>query len=257
MDDTAQHINEYALIGLRTLAVGTKRLTAEEYEKFVHDFEYASQAMSDREKKVKRVYSEMEDRLELLGAIAVEDKLQEDVRETLIKLGEADIKVWVLTGDKKETAINISYSCGHFQPGMELVDIANNDSYSVMNALEAGLAKTGADPALRYCLVVDGGTITSIFSYEENLALFRVLTSRCSSVICCRMSPLQKADIVNMIKRSPSAPVTAAIGDGANDVSMIQEAHVGLGIAGREGRAAVRYALTQPDTFSCCSTVLN
>ncbi len=87
----------------------------------------------------------------------------------------------------------------------------------------------------RYGLVVDGATLSVIFAYQsDNLSSFRALSDGCAAVICCRMSPLQKAEIVHMVKTSPAAPITAAVGDGANDVSMIQEAHVGLGIAGRQ-----------------------
>lgn len=65
---------------------------------------------------------------------------------------------------------------------------------------------------------------------------------KCRAVLCCRLSPLQKCEIVQMMKTLPDEPITAAIGDGANDVSMIQEAHVGLGIVGKEGRQAARCA---------------
>lgn len=242
IEPTTIHINDYALVGLRTLAIAVKKISAEEYEDFLAKVNEANQAMTDREKKVKAVYTELESNLELIGAIAVEDKLQEDVRETLIRLGQAGIKVWILTGDKKETAINISFACGHFQTGMRMIDVADNDVNTVTNALEAGLTKQRSDSSQVYSLVVDGATLTSIFTYPENLELFQELTNSCAAVICCRMSPLQKAEIVTMIKKSKRNPITAAVGDGANDVSMIQEAHVGLGITGKEGRAAVRAA---------------
>ena len=198
--------------------------------------------MTDREKKMREVYQEMESGLEVLGAIAVEDKLQEDVQGTLIRLGMAGIKVWVLTGDKKETAINISYSCGHFQTDMQVIDVADNDVNTITDALEAGLTKQASSKRTRWAMVIDGNTLKAVFAYPDNLDLFRILADGCVAVICCRMSPLQKSDIVRMIKTSKKVPTTAAIGDGANDVSMIQEAHVGLGIAGKEGRAAVRAA---------------
>ncbi len=192
--------------------------------------------------KVRAVYSEIESEMELIGAVAVEDKLQDRVTETLVRLGTAGIKVWILTGDKKETAVNISYSCGHFQRGMHILDITGRDFSSVCGAMEAGCRRQQAHKDERYGLVVDGATLAAIFPYHDNLAVFRTLSDGCAAVICCRMSPLQKAEIVKMIKTSPSKPITAAVGDGANDVSMIQEAHVGLGIAGKEGRAAVRSA---------------
>ena len=102
-DLTMYHINDFASRGLRTLAAASKTLNEDEYNNFRDKFEQASQALDKREQRIKQVYDEMEDDLELLGAIGIEDKLQENVKETLIALGDAGIKVWVLTGDKKET----------------------------------------------------------------------------------------------------------------------------------------------------------
>jgi phospholipid-translocating ATPase len=65
---------------------------------------------------------------------------------------------------------------------------------------------------------------------------------KCDAILCCRLSPIQKASVVKLIKKSETKPITAAIGDGANDVSMIQEAHLGLGIYGKEGNNAAKSA---------------
>lgn len=62
-----------------------------------------------------------------------------------------------------------------------------------------------------------------------------------NSVICCRVSPKQKADVVSLAKKQGKY-ITLSIGDGANDVSMILEAHIGVGIRGKEGTQAVRSA---------------
>ena len=234
---TMEHINDFASRGLRTLATATKTMDEKEFESFKRKFEKASQALDKREQRIKKVYDEVEDNLELLGAIGIEDKLQENVRETLVALGDAGIKVWVLTGDKKETAINISQSCGHFLPGMTLIDIAGlnrADTGRVMTEkLEQCAESKGMEDKI---LIVDGKTLLTVFGKISLIQMLRDLTSECRSVICCRMSPLQKAEIVQMIKSSEANPVTAAVGDGANDVAMIQEAHVGLGIAGKEGK---------------------
>ena len=234
---TMEHINDFASRGLRTLATATKTMDEKEFESFKRKFEKASQALDKREQRIKKVYDEVEDNLELLGAIGIEDKLQENVRETLVALGDAGIKVWVLTGDKKETAINISQSCGHFLPGMTLIDIAGlnrADTGRVMTEkLEQCAESKGMEDKI---LIVDGKTLLTVFGKISLIQMLRDLTSECRSVICCRMSPLQKAEIVQMIKNSEANPVTAAVGDGANDVAMIQEAHVGLGIAGKEGK---------------------
>ena len=234
---TMEHINDFASRGLRTLATATKTMDEKEFESFKRKFEKASQALDKREQRIKKVYDEVEDNLELLGAIGIEDKLQENVRETLVALGDAGIKVWVLTGDKKETAINISQSCGHFLPGMTLIDIAGLNRADTGRVMTEKLEQCAESKGMKdKILIVDGKTLLTVFGKISLIQMLRDLTSECRSVICCRMSPLQKAEIVQMIKNSEANPVTAAVGDGANDVAMIQEAHVGLGIAGKEGK---------------------
>ena len=123
---TKRHIDMFAAEGLRTLAVAVKTLSPMDYEDFKESFTKASQALENREEKIREVYEDMESELELIGAIGVEDKLQEGVKDTLEALGQAGIKVWILTGDKKETAKNISFSCGHYRQEMHLIGIPNH-----------------------------------------------------------------------------------------------------------------------------------
>ena len=113
LQTTVQHINQFATEGLRTLAVAVKTLTLEDYQEFDESLTEAKKSKSPKDRKVKisALYEKMEDNLELVGAIGIEDKLQEGVKDTLVALGKAGIKVWILTGDKKETAIEISKSC--------------------------------------------------------------------------------------------------------------------------------------------------
>ena len=239
---TIEHINDYASNGLRTLTIARKDLDENQLEQLLKDLKVAQESLDDRDGKVARVYSTIENDLDLLGAVGIEDHLQPFVSETLINMERAGIKVWVLTGDKKETAINISKSCGHISQEMVLLDLCGNDPQTVGNALQAAGVKQHAHAGAVFALVIDGASLASVFAYKDNLDSFRTISSDCKAVVCCRMSPLQKSEIVRMIKNMPGAPVTAAIGDGANDVSMIQEAHVGLGINGKEGKAAVRSA---------------
>ena len=238
---TNKHIDQYALVGLRTLAVATRELSTEELEKFEEELSAAQQDLEHKERRVAEVYDQVERDYDLLGATAVEDKLQEGVKETLVNLGLAGISVWILTGDKKETAINISYSCGHLQPGMAVLDVTGQTNISITAKLQ-GYADQINTMEERFGLIVDGSSLSLILPHLDNKELLYQISSRCQAVVCCRMSPLQKSEIVKMMKNSPMKPITAAVGDGGNDVSMIQEAHVGLGIMGREGRAAVRAA---------------
>ena len=237
--DTSLHIDEYARQGLRTLALAARELSKAELEEIEKKLSAAKRVLTQRERKVLEVYDEVERDLILLGATAVEDKLQEGVKETLINLGLAGITVWMITGDKKETATNISHSCGHFQPDLTILDLTEQTEESVGPGLQDCLSQAG-QANLRTGLILDGTTLALLLDLPDLMELLYQTASRCQAVVCCRMSPLQKSEIVKMMKNSPLKPITAAVGDGGNDVSMIQEAHVGLGIMGREGRAAVR-----------------
>ena len=241
IEATNRDIDRYALVGLRTLAVACRQLSERDLAKFEQDFAAAQQAIEGREEAIQTVYASIEKGFNLLGATAVEDKLQEGVRDTLVAMAAAGVSVWILTGDKKETAINISYSCGHLQPGMAVLDVTGQTNMTVTGKLQ-GYADQINTMEENFGLVVDGSALTLIMPDQENRELLFQVASNCKAVVCCRMSPLQKSEIVRMMKNSPQKPITAAIGDGGNDVAMIQEAHVGLGIMGKEGRAAVRSA---------------
>ena len=90
---------------------------------------------------------------------------------------------------------------------------------------------------MAFAYIVDGSTLANIFKHGQ-VDSFRETILKCEAVLCCRMSPAQKAEVVKLIKSSKTKPITCAIGDGANDVSMLQEAHIGFGIYGKEGRNA-------------------
>ncbi|XP_042878523.1 phospholipid-transporting ATPase IF-like [Penaeus japonicus] len=236
-DVTLKHIDDFAMLGLRTLAVARRELTEKQYEDFASQLSQAKQVLEDREEAVRKVTNRMEADLTLLGATGVEDLLQDGVQETLESLRVAGIKVWVLTGDKVETAVNIAYSCGHFKRFMTILTLTGlQDKETAYSKLQECKETCNLDGS--FGLVVDGQSLVLLLEHFEEE--FYAVGRRCWSVVCCRMSPKQKAEIVHMAKTSREHPICAAIGDGANDVSMIQEAHVGLGIMGKEGRQAVR-----------------
>ncbi|XP_046657252.1 phospholipid-transporting ATPase IF-like [Daphnia pulicaria] len=237
-DETEQHIKDYAMLGLRTLTIASCRLNQEKYEEIDNLLEGARQTMEDREKELASCFDAVEVDLTLLGATGVEDQLQEEVQETLESLKIAGIKVWVLTGDKLETAVNIAYSCGQFKRGMHIFELSSSEE--VEDKLTQ-YRKTIRDECDRhYGMVIDGHCLSTALT--QHRTLLAEVTKHCEAVVCCRMSPIQKAEVVKLVKEFPEKPTTAAIGDGANDVSMIQEAHIGLGIMGKEGRQAVRCA---------------
>jgi phospholipid-transporting ATPase len=181
----------------------------------------------------------------LLGATAIEDKLQDGVPDTIATLQSAGIKIWVLTGDRQETAINIGMSCKLISEDMSLLIINEEDKEATRDNIQKKLGViasqgVGGAESEVLALVIDGKSLT--YALERDLEkLFLDLAVKCKAVICCRVSPLQKALVVKLVKRHLKA-ILLAIGDGANDVSMIQAAHVGVGISGVEGLQAARSA---------------
>uniref|UniRef100_A0A8C5G918 Phospholipid-transporting ATPase n=1 Tax=Gouania willdenowi TaxID=441366 RepID=A0A8C5G918_GOUWI len=239
IEKTRLHVDEFALKGLRTLVVACRHFSAAEYVEVDRRLNAARTALQQREEKLQEAFSYIERDLQLLGATGVEDKLQDKVQETIEALRLAGIKVWVLTGDKHETAVSVSLSCGHFHRTMNILELlqqrTDNDCAEQLRVLARRIKE---DHVIQHGLVVDGASLSLALRGHEKL--FMEVCKSCSAVLCCRMAPLQKAKIVRLIKTSPEKPITLAVGDGANDVSMIQEAHVGIGIMGKEGRQAVR-----------------
>ncbi|XP_069474762.1 phospholipid-transporting ATPase IF isoform X7 [Ambystoma mexicanum] len=236
---TRHHVDEFALKGLRTLCVACRRFTAEEYQEVDRRLFEARSSLQQREERLIDAFNFVEQDLEILGATGVEDKLQDKVQETIDALRRAGIKIWVLTGDKHETAVSVSLSCGHFHRTMNILELVQKKSANECAEQLRQLARRlKEDHVIQHGLVVDGSSLS--LALREHEKLFMDVCRSCSAVLCCRMAPLQKAKVVRLIKTSPEKPITLAIGDGANDVSMIQEAHVGIGIMGKEGRQAVR-----------------
>lgn len=262
-DETAKHLEMFAVEGLRTLCIAQRELSEEEYSAFRKEHDVAARSLENREEKLEEVSDRIEQELTLLGGTAIEDRLQDGVPDTIALLGDAGIKLWVLTGDKVETAINIGFSCNLLNNDMDLLRMLvhedesgqqSEDEYLRMaeQELDRGLATfnmTGSDaelklamkdhepPAPTHGLVIDGFTLRWVLS-EGLKQKFLLLCKQCKSVLCCRVSPAQKAAVVSMVKNGLDV-MTLSIGDGANDVAMIQEADVGVGIAGVEGRQAV------------------
>ncbi|XP_036207102.1 probable phospholipid-transporting ATPase IF isoform X10 [Myotis myotis] len=239
IEKTRIHVDEFALKGLRTLCMAYRQLTSKEYEVINRRLFEARTALQQREEKLANAFQFIEKDLILLGATAVEDRLQDKVRETIEALRMAGIKVWVLTGDKHETAVSVSLSCGHFHRTMNILELINQKSDNECAEQLRQLARRiTEDHVIQHGLVVDGTSLS--LALREHEKLFMDVCRNCSAVLCCRMAPLQKAKVIRLIKISPEKPITLAVGDGANDVSMIQEAHVGIGIMGKEGRQAAR-----------------
>ncbi|RUS90719.1 hypothetical protein EGW08_001523 [Elysia chlorotica] len=298
---TTHHLNDFAQTGLRTLVLAYKDISERYYSEWKSRQHAASLAMEGRDDKLAALFEEIEQDMTLIGATAIEDKLQDGVPETIANLALAGIKIWVLTGDKQETAINIGYSCRLLTDEMEEPFIIDADTQEeveaqMKQALEdidnaknsrprqgggiPGLHSGGGDSSGQYrngsakmesslgssthtagengnvanpeeeygdfALVINGHSLAHALKPELELTLLN-LGCMCKAVICCRVTPLQKALVVDLVKRHKKS-ITLAIGDGANDVSMIKMAHIGIGISGQEGMQAVLasdYSLAQ------------
>ncbi|XP_061900300.1 phospholipid-transporting ATPase IG isoform X3 [Entelurus aequoreus] len=261
------HVDRNAEEGYRTLCVAYKRLSTEEYAQADAGLREARLAMQDREAKLMAVYNEVETGMSLIGATAVEDRLQEEAAETMEALQGAGIKIWVLTGDKMETAKSTCFACRLFQRNTELLELTvrtleggrkreerldellreyHKKAVQEAPIFEAASARRSwSAPNHDYGFIIDGASLSMVLNSTDSNSsnyrnLFLQICQNCTAVLCCRMAPLQKAQIVKLVKNSKGNPITLSIGDGANDVSMILEAHVGIGIKGKEGRQAVR-----------------
>ncbi|KAL1311298.1 hypothetical protein AAFC00_001481 [Neodothiora populina] len=260
---TAEHLEMFAREGLRTLCIAQRELSEQEYQVWNKEHDLAAAAITDREDKLELVSDAIERELTLIGGTAIEDRLQDGVPDAIALLAQAGIKLWVLTGDKVETAINIGFSCNLLDNDMDLIIIKLEDESIAAAEAEldrhlATFGKTGSNeelkaakhnhepPAPTHALVIDGDSLKLVLD-DAVKQKFLLLCKECRSVLCCRVSPSQKAAVVGMVKHGLDV-MTLSIGDGANDVAMIQEAHVGVGIVGEEGRQAAMssdYAIGQ------------
>jgi len=237
-----RHLDDFATEGLRTLLFADKFLPPSEYACWKKVFSDATISMTHRQQNIEAAADMIEQGFNLLGASAIEDKLQKGVPETIEKLRRANMKVWMLTGDKRETAINIAHAAQICKPESEIwvLDASKGDLESQLSEVSSSIFHDWG--ICHSVLVIDGHSLASI---ELNAAMkqaFYSVITEVDSIICCRASPAQKAGIVRAIRSHLPVALTLAIGDGANDVAMIQASHVGVGISGKEGLQAARVA---------------
>ncbi|RNF26405.1 putative phospholipid-translocating P-type ATPase (flippase) [Trypanosoma conorhini] len=304
MDVLTSHLDSYARQGLRTLVVAEKKLSRDDLNAFLEKVKSAELLLHDRREKLKQLRVEMETEVSIAGITAIEDKLQEGVQDTIRDFIRAGIKVWMLTGDKVQTAVQIGLSCSLYAPGDRLIYIVSGNktdgagweehmmsiplpSPTIVAGEEARNFSLGAEilneergrglgslsdaaclkddvvdengrydtmlPAISHnnhsVLVVEGGTVLeSILNTPELRERFAALSDNCVCVICARVTPSQKAALTHFVRTRDF--MTLAVGDGGNDVAMLQEAHVGVGIVGKEGQQASRAADFSINCFS-------
>lgn len=236
-----QHIDDFATEGLRTLLFASRYLEDDEYTKWKAIYHDATTSLVNRQERIEAAAELIEQGFDLAGATAIEDKLQQGVPDTIDKLRRAKIKVWMLTGDKRETAINIAQSARICKPFSE-VYILDATQGRLQERIVSTLLDVGRGMIPHSVVVIDGHTLSVVEEDESVKVLFFDLAARVDSVICCRASPSQKATLVKCIRGRVPSSMTLAIGDGANDIAMIQASHVGIGISGKEGLQAARIA---------------
>ncbi|XP_073221222.1 probable phospholipid-transporting ATPase 8 isoform X2 [Cicer arietinum] len=272
--ETKNHIKRYSEAGLRTLVITYRELGEEEYKLWDKEFSTAKTSLAaDRDALVDAAADKIERELILLGATAVEDRLQKGVPECIEKLAMAGIKLWVLTGDKMETAVNIGYACRLLRQDMKQIVITldspdiislekQGNKEALVKASQESIEKQIREGILQvksskesssaekesssFGLIIDGRSLDYSLNNVLEKSFFQ-LAINCASVICCRSSPKQKARVTKLVKLG-TGKTTLSIGDGANDVGMLQEADIGVGISGAEGMQAVMasdYAIGQ------------
>ncbi|XP_075248083.1 putative phospholipid-transporting ATPase IM isoform X2 [Convolutriloba macropyga] len=322
-EKTSQDLEKFAAEGLRTLVLAKKPMDEKFFKDWDKRYDKALKNPDDK-KAIEDLEEELEGGMSLLGATAIEDKLQDHVADTIQSIHVANIKLWVLTGDKLETAMNIGYSCKMLQDEsemevciiesenpleilQELTDIeqmlderdkldnpdnkrgTSTEEVNAVSNFRGGIrmnshdqgstgdrgSSEGSSKKKSFAIVITGSALKVIEEVSEKnkknnksskssaskskkqsamrkstnkpgggedkatlLDTFLEVGCRCHTVICSRVTPGQKALVVEWVKNKENA-ITLAIGDGANDVSMIKKAHIGVGVEGNEGMQAV------------------
>ena len=307
------YIDKFSKKGLRTLFISMKILSQDEYNNFIKEVKIASTSLENKEELLTNIYDKIETNLYVIGATIVEDKLQENVPETIRDLSFADIKIWMLTGDKMDTAENIAKSCNLLNDEIYLFRLCGKQNSGYDNAINSitefqlkfrefkGRFNSLSEPG-KFAIIIDEkmlgkilpqdkkstssnnnsnnnnfftkiskkikNSIKKLRNQQETLIsntdindgdeekLFMSIAKHATSVVCCRVSPSQKSKVVLMMKRFNPQAVTLAIGDGGNDVPMIMEAHIGVGIYGEEGMRAVQSSDYAIGEFQCLRSLL-
>lgn len=264
--ETDDHMRQYSIEGLRCLLVAYRDMSRAEFESWNVRYCEASTNMGELEKRkagqpnlIEDLEDEFEQHLILVGCTAIEDKLQDGVPDAIAHIAKAGVNIWVLTGDKEETAINIAVACNLVLPQEYMRHVIINkhkcptldDVIALLKEEEALCQRQDNESTngnLPRALIIDGPSLIGIMLSPPAKAALLSFSQLCRAVVGCRVSPDQKREMVHMVKTEVPGVRTLAIGDGANDVAMIQEAHVGVGIRGEEGLQATNasdYAIAQ------------
>lgn len=240
-------INHFASKGLRTLLYGYRQLSSDEYNQFQKEYKEACISTYNRDAMIKAAGAKLEKDLNLLGSVAIEDQLQTRVPETIAFLSRMGIRLWVLTGDKRETAISIAKSTNIITSESKLFEIPGNHIEIAHVEKLRRQIESNRSKKLSNVLILSPAALEFLTSSPDYSSILANIGEQCKSVICFRMSPKMKSKVVDVM-RTHTKKCCLAIGDGANDVNMIQTSNIGIGIVGREGRQAAQnsdFAITR------------
>ena len=291
----SSELDNFSKFGYRTLMVASKIIKESDYRLWIDKIR-KGEKFKDNSRLIEKLYNIIECDFELLGGTILEDKLQNKVPETITSLKMADIKIWVLTGDKMDTVENIGVSCNllsydeklfkitilqknevdeeeysqndyseikmffiEFKQFLENIINTNNNNYqffSFKNKVQDDKSSMSASDLnseylsslkvnnliKNFSIIIESPLLNNLFKDEELTEKFLSIAQYATTVICCRASPYQKSQVVQIIKKFNPKAITLAIGDGRNDISMLMEAHIGIGIVGEEGTSAAQAA---------------
>ena len=176
---------------MRTLYLAERYLDEREYKRWAEESRVAKLALKDREEEVAAVDEKIEVNLELIGSTAIEDRLQDKVADTIQFMKSVGIKVWVLTGDKIETAINIGISAGLLDNMMQQHIIDENDVDEIETKLKE-VKKEINEPEsknIKKAIIVAGASLVTIDGDKNLLEMFLEASDNVDVVLACRVSP--------------------------------------------------------------------
>jgi phospholipid-translocating P-type ATPase (flippase) len=240
LDKLNQSLVHFAEQGLRTLDIGFKHFEDDkEWQDWLDRYlQVKCSHAEDQQVRLEALAEEIEEGIALIGVTAVEDQLQKSVARAIQEFNEAKIHVWMITGDKLETAENIAFSCNLISRNWHIFHIRHsNDIQGQLTRIRQEISTNELMKNHVYIgLVIEGDALS--VAIEKEKELFYKICKAAQGVVCCRANPMQKAKVVRFIRKMDPNAKTLAIGDGGNDVTMIQTAHVGVGIYGKEGHQA-------------------
>ncbi|CAD8081967.1 unnamed protein product [Paramecium sonneborni] len=241
---------EFANQGLRVLLFSYKQLQNSEFQEWLEQYEKA--LIQQDEKILDNLQNQLEINLILSGASGVEDILSEHVQETIQELQCANIQIWMITGDSYATAKGVAKKIGLMSSRSKSILVENQKLQQI--GTQVFESEKNAKNQYEISLIILGQILID-YTIEDKLNLIK-LAKECQCVIFSRVSPKQKREIVELFQKCYPSFCTLAIGDGANDVNMITEANVGIGVCGIEGLQAARASDYAIPKFKCLQQLL-